>query len=124
MVRDFIWVGLGGAAGSIARYAVTLAVSRVWAKPLPLATLGINLAGSLLIGLIWGLASRHLWGNAHTLWLLFATGLCGGFTTFSAFALEQMKLLQAGLPLTALVYLLLSIAGGILLCWTGYMLAR
>lgn len=124
MVRDFIWVGIGGAAGSIARYAVTLAVSRVWSKPLPLATLSINLSGSLLIGIIWGLACRYHWGNANTLWLLFATGLCGGFTTFSAFALENMKLLQGGLPLTALLYLLLSITGGLLLCWTGYMLAR
>jgi CrcB protein len=124
MLRDFIWVGLGGAAGSMARYAVTLAVNKVWDKPLPLATLSINLTGSLLIGLLWGLTARYQWGTSGTAWLLLATGLCGGFTTFSAFALENVKLLQGNLAWTSLLYLLCSIAGGILLCRAGYLLAR
>lgn len=124
MFRDLLLVGAGGALGSMARYSITLAVNKVWERPMPLATLGINLGGCLLIGLLFGGAQRYQWTAASAMWLLLATGVCGGFTTFSAFALENLKLLQSSQAATAMIYILLSVTGGILLCWAGYLLAR
>lgn len=124
MLRDFILVAFGGAAGSVARYAVSLAISRYWARPFPLAILLINLAGCLAIGMLAGIAARNEWMQRSGMWLLLATGLCGGFTTFSAFALDNVKLLEGHLLTATIVYLVASIVGGILLCRIGMQLMR
>jgi CrcB protein len=115
-----LYVGAGGAAGSIARYMTGLAISRFMTTPFPIATLSVNLLGSFIIGLLFGLASK---GNAWLVndggLLLLATGFCGGFTTFSTFALEHISLLQKGQSTTAIIYMVLSLAGGLLLCKLG-----
>ena len=122
MLRTFLLVGVGGAAGSMARYATTLLLTRASANAFPAATMLVNLMGCLLIGVLAGWAERSvLLNNAG--WALLATGFCGGFTTFSAFALDNMKLQQGGASGTALVYSMISIVGGMLLCYIGYHLA-
>jgi CrcB protein len=88
----------------------------------PWATLSVNLIGCLLIGILAGIAPRGGW-MLHTGWALLATGLCGGFTTYSAFALDNIRLLEAGGNITALVYVLVSFVAGIILCYAGYALA-
>jgi fluoride exporter len=118
MLKNFILVGLGGATGSMLRYAVSLLlVNRVF----PLATLLVNVAGSFLIGLILalGIKNESFAGN----WKLFlATGICGGFTTFSAFSAENLQLLQNGKPLVSLLYIAVSIVAGIFAAFLGYKL--
>ena len=89
LLKNLILVSLGGMIGSALRY---LAVHFIKHESFPYATITVNIIGSLLIGAIMGIAARQEgFGN----WRLFlATGICGGFTTFSAFAWENMQLLN------------------------------
>lgn len=118
MLRAFLLVGLGGAIGSMARYGVSLAVNRFYALSFPLATFLINITGCFLIGLLFGIAQKQD-DLQSGMWLILATGFCGGFTTFSAFALENANLLKGNLSVTALLYTVLSVILGILLCRLG-----
>lgn len=118
MLRNFFLVALGGAAGSLLRYAIALLLPRS-GHGFPWATLTVNLAGCLIIGLLAGLTPRHHW-MAQTGWVLMATGLCGGFTTFSSFALDNVKLFETGGNVTGLIYIIASLSLGIFLCYLGY----
>ncbi len=87
-MKQLLLVGLGGMIGSMLRY-LTGQVIRL--ENFPYATFTVNLLGSLVIGVIMGVAARQ---EGFTNWRLFlATGICGGFTTFSAFAWENLQLL-------------------------------
>lgn len=89
LLKNIILVGLGGMIGSALRY---LAVHFIKHESFPYATFTVNIIGSLIIGAVMGVAAREEgFGN----WRLFlATGICGGFTTFSAFAWENMQFLS------------------------------
>ena len=88
LLKNLFLVSMGGMIGSAFRY---LAVHFIRHESFPYATLTVNIIGSLLIGAIMGVASRE---EGFANWRLFlATGICGGFTTFSAFAWENMQLL-------------------------------
>ncbi|MCB0708504.1 MAG: fluoride efflux transporter CrcB [Chitinophagaceae bacterium] len=118
MVKDFLLIGLGGAAGSVLRYATGLLLSN---KHFPIATFSVNIIGSFIIGVVFALSIRD--ESFSNNWKLFlATGLCGGFTTFSAFSLENMGLLQSGKYSIALLYIGLSIVLGIAATFLGYSL--
>ncbi len=121
MLRSLLLVGLGGAAGSIARYAITLFINKSRTLNFPLATFIINITGCLLIGLLFGYIQKQS-NQQSALWLVLATGFCGGFTTFSAFALENINLLRQQLNLTAILYTAASVVIGLLLCRLGIML--
>ena len=111
MVKNFLLVGLGG----MLRLAVNMTLKTV---TIPLATFLINIVGSLVIGIVIGLAIRS--SQFDTNWRLFlATGLCGGFTTFSSFSLESLLLLQQQRYILFLLYLFLSIVFGITATWAG-----
>ena len=124
MLRDFLLVGLGGAFGSMARYGVSILINETWSKPFPLATVLINLVGCLVIGILYGLSGKYSWPGTGINWLLLATGICGGFTTFSAFALENVKLMEGELNIVALMNIAVSVIGGIICCWLGVQVAR
>jgi CrcB protein len=119
MIKQLLLVGLGGGAGSMLRYLSTLLVARHFTGHAPLATFLVNVTGCLLVGLLAGLFPR-----GDTARLLLLTGFCGGYTTFSAFAAENVALWQQGnYPLLAL-YTTLSVVAGIAAAWGGAAIAR
>lgn len=117
-------VGAGGFFGSIARYLTVISVDRKVNSVFPFGTLTVNILGSLILGVVLALLSRKT-GNYSDQWRLFlGTGFCGGFTTFSAFAVENLNLLQEKFPSSAFLYIIASLAGGLLAVWSGFAIAR
>ena len=123
MIKNFLIVGLGGAAGSILRYAVQKIFSSQSAAAFPTATLLVNIVGCFLIGILWGMVSRSLSWNEE-MKLLLMTGFCGGFTTFSAFTLEGIGLLNENKTALFFIYLTASVAGGLLATFIGIRIAK
>ncbi|HEX8578027.1 MAG TPA: fluoride efflux transporter CrcB [Allosphingosinicella sp.] len=116
---NLLLVMIGGAAGAGLRYeAGRIALSR-FGGAFPSGTLFVNLLGSLAIGLLAGLLLAQ--GAAdRPLWLFLATGLLGGFTTFSAFSLELVQLVERGQPLAAAGYAAFSVVAGLALAALGF----
>ncbi len=123
MGKDILLVGLGGFAGSVARYLVSVSVASQTARVFPLATFLVNVIGCFLIGVLFQTAERGEVLSVE-LRLLLMTGFCGGFTTFSAFSVENIQLLQKGEFAFAAGNIILSIAVGIAATWFGIALAR
>ena len=98
-------VGLGGFVGSVLRYLVTLLP---YGAGFPVKTLAINVLGAFVLGLICALATRHVDASPQLV-LMLKVGVCGGFTTFSTFALETSDLLQSGAWPAALAYVVASV---------------
>ena len=116
MIRNFLLVGIGGALGTMLRYGCNLFI---WHKQFPLATLLINTTGSFIIGVAVAYALKNETFAAN--WRLFlTTGICGGFTTFSAFSLENIQLLESGKFAMAALYIAASILLGIAAVWLGF----
>jgi len=118
MIKNLLLVGLGGSIGSMVRYAVSLLTN---SKLFPYATLSVNIIGSFIIGIVFALSIKEA-GLSNNWRLFLATGICGGFTTFSAFSLENMGLLQSGRIGIALTYIIISIVLGIAATFLGYLL--
>ncbi len=115
MLKEFLLVGAGGALGSVLRYTGSLLQQ---GKTFPLATLLINIIGSFVIGMVMGWCLKN---ESFSNWKLFlATGICGGFTTFSAFSFENLLLLQNGKIFLSLLYITGSVVFGIAAAWLGY----
>lgn len=123
MIKEILFVGIGGAAGSILRYVTTLVTVKYYPASFPLATFIVNVAGCFLVGLLFGVMGQESSGNQN-LKLLLITGFCGGFTTFSAFAMENVSLVQSGNTVTAGGYIVASIVFGILAVWIGLAITR
>ena len=122
MIKSILIVGLGSCAGGILRYLVLLALPPR-ESGFPTATFIVNIAGCLLIGLLYGLFSKY--SETHSaLCLLLTTGLCGGFTTFSTFSNEAVTMLQGGNIQMFLLYVIGSVICGILATIGGYVLIR
>ena len=118
MLQSVLIVGTGGFLGSVGRYLITYVIKKQGVSVFPIATLTINLAGSLLIGLI--MAAAFTENVNHQMRLLLATGFCGGFTTFSTFSFEFFSLLQNGHNGYALLYAGASLVLGLLTVWLGF----
>ena len=111
---NVLLVGIGGALGSIARHGVGVAIARAApAGVTPYATMAVNLAGCLVIGVLAGLVASHRLVLAPGMRAFVFVGVLGGFTTFSAFSLELVMLMQRGQFGYAALYLILSVALGV-----------
>ncbi|MCC7275770.1 MAG: fluoride efflux transporter CrcB [Alphaproteobacteria bacterium] len=123
LTANLLLVMLGSALGGGARYAAELA----WPNPspgdsLPIAVLAVNVVGSLLAGILVGLSlpGGPLYLSRAN--LLLVTGFCGGFTTFSAFSLHTLAMLQEGEPYIALTYIVLSVVLCVAAAALGYLI--
>jgi CrcB protein len=120
-------VALGGGVGAVLRYqagrALTALLGPATVAAFPWATLLINVSGSLAMGLLAGWLARN--GTASETWrLLIGVGLLGGFTTFSAFSLELMLLIERGEATTAFAYALISVLAGVTALYVGLIVMR
>jgi CrcB protein len=95
ILKNILLVGFGGGMGSIARYLCQKYIAQWYPHPFPFGTFLVNISGCFLIGLFYALSEK---GNLLTPeWRIFlTTGICGGFTTFSSFAYENMTLMKSG----------------------------
>jgi len=122
------YVALGGAIGSVLRYQagrlMTLVLGPAAVTAFPWATLLVNVSGSLAMGLLAGWLARNggIAGDAGRLFV--GVGLLGGFTTFSAFSLELMMLIERGQPALALTYAGVSIIAGLTALYIGLIVMR
>ncbi len=108
MIKTLLLVGLGGAIGSIFRYLTHWLTTKYFQNSFPLSTFFVNIIGSLLIGLFIGYIGKYFPEN-HPLKFFLIVGFCGGFTTFSSFALENYNLLQNNNQIIAYIYMSTSI---------------
>src|SRR5690554_6614034 len=118
MLKTLVIVGIGGGVGSVLRYLTSVITDKYIQNVFPWATFLVNILGCVMIGILLGWFTKQQVENAE-LRLLFITGFCGGFTTFSAFALENFKLFQSGNVLLALLYIALTVVLGVLAVWIG-----
>ena len=107
MIKTLLIVALGGGVGSAVRYLVSS------------LTFVVNVAGCFIVGLLYGLLEGE---SSHSTRLLLMTGFCGGFTTFSAFVNESLCMTDAKAYMVTVLYITLSIAVGLLLCYVGRLL--
>jgi len=117
-----ILIALGGAIGAVSRYTVGAIDYRFSFGVFPVGTLVVNLAGSAVIGLLWGLCEATTVSSNVRVFLF--VGILGGFTTFSTFALENFNLLRDGERAIALANIVLSNVFGVALVYAGYTAAR
>lgn len=112
-MRGVLFVAIGGATGSVARYLV----SRWFSGDFPWGTFAVNVIGSLLIGLLTGIVGRGILSDDMK--LLLVTGFCGGFTTFSTFACESFQMMRAGDALLSAAYVGISVIAGMMAVYAG-----
>lgn len=118
----YIYILAGGAAGSLIRFVISEYISAKYPSDFPVGIFFVNILGALLIGFLFGYLTVNELMDDKLRFLLFV-GLLGGFTTFSSFALENMRLIKDGLLLTSFLYIMLTNVIGIALAFTGYFTA-
>jgi CrcB protein len=122
-LNTVLLVGAGGFIGSIARYVTVQSVDRRLNSLFPYGTLTVNILGSLILGMVISFLAKRTGISSE--WKFFlATGFCGGFTTFSAFAYENYSLLEQRLTGTAIIYILASLVFGILAMALGMLIGK
>lgn len=123
MIKNILLVGFGGGIGSVARYLCHRWFGMQVMHSFPWGTFAVNIAGCFLIGLFWGMSFRSFDSNES--WKLFLmTGLCGGFTTFSAFTLEGIGLIKEQKWMLFFLYAAGSVIIGLLATYAGMKLTR
>lgn len=123
MWQNILLIGTGGFFGSVMRYGTNEFFIKTFETNKPLGTFAVNIIGSLLIGIILGLFENGTLLSPN--WKLFlAVGFCGGFTTFSSFALENLSLMQADAFFTSVLYIAASIVLGLAAVYAGFWIAK
>ena len=116
MIKNILIVGTGGALGSIVRYLISCLFTYLSITS-ELATLLVNIVGSLIIGLL-------IPASQNSLYLLMAVGFCGGFTTFSTFSAQAFQMLQNSQRLSSIIYILASVLISISFVFLGFYLSE
>ncbi len=119
MLPHWALVAIGGAAGAALRYGVSLWALAAFGPGWPWGTLLVNVAGGFAMGALAALA-----GEDRALMALLGVGLLGGFTTFSAFSLETLRMLERGALVSACAYMIGTAALAVLACLAGFAAAR
>ncbi|WP_417671538.1 fluoride efflux transporter CrcB [Roseibium sp.] len=123
-MKHLVLVMLGGGLGAGARYLVALATLRLFGPGFPVGTLTVNVVGSLVMGLFIGWLARHEGAWLQDVRYFVATGVLGGFTTFSAFSLDTAVLWQRGDVVPAMVYVAASVLLSVIGVFAGLFLMR
>ena len=118
----FLSIAFGGAAGALLRYGVSGLISRSFSGGFPLGTLAVNLIGSFLIGLLWGVL--EIVTISQNVRLFIFIGLLGSFTTFSTFSLENFSMLRDGEYWLVLCNVALSVVLGVMFVFIGFFVSR
>jgi CrcB protein len=118
MIKDLLFIGIGGFAGSILRYLIYLSFANRNLTIFPYATLVINLVGCLAIGVVSVMIEKAV-PQSRSLYLVVSVGLLGGFTTFSAFGLETLNLIENQQTQLALLNILANVLLGLAAVWIG-----
>lgn len=119
MIKQILFVGAGGAVGSIMRFLTSEVTGRYYDLKFPLATFIINMLGCFAIGLLVNLIP-----SGSSLRFLLIIGFCGGFTTFSAFARETFDLIEINQMPMAFAYTMLSCILGVCAVWLGIYITK
>ena len=123
MIKNILLVGLGGGIGSMARYLCQKWFADTFQHPIPWGTFTVNVVGCFAIGIFWGIIFKSFATNET--WKLFLmTGLCGGFTTFSAFTLEGIGLIKEQRLALFFSYVAASVVLGLLATYIGMKIIR
>lgn len=122
-MKLFLWVCVGGAAGSGARYLIAVWSLERLGKAFPWGTLAVNVVGCLFLGVLMRIGEKS-GPVSPTLLIALTTGVLGGFTTYSSFNFEVFRMVQQGHARTAVAYVLLTLGGGFLASALGYAGAR
>ena len=120
---NLLFIAIGGALGSVARYLFSAFVMRTSGTLFPLGTFVVNLAGCVVFGAIAG-AAQHRFALTPDARAFLLVGVLGGFTTFSAYAFESVVLLRDGQFLAATANIVGQVVAGVAGLWSAYLLMR
>ena len=123
IINTSLIIGLGGFLGTIFRFLISLSMEKYFATSFPIGTIMVNLIGCFLIGLLSGYFTQKL-GDQTQLFFFLTIGVLGGFTTFSAIAMDSQVFIENGEYLKMLTYISVQAILGIALCLIGYNLIK
>jgi CrcB protein len=121
-MRELLLIGTGGFIGSVCRYLLSKAVQEKTLSLFPFGTLTVNIIGCLAVGLVFATSEKFHFTSGRILFL--TTGICGGFTTFSAFSSETIAMLREGNLLQASFYVIVSVLFCLLATFLGYSISK
>lgn len=121
-MHESLWVMAGGATGALMRYQLGRLAFHMWGADYPYGTLLANVIGGFAMGVLVGVLARA--GGSEAMRLLLAVGVLGGFTTFSAFSLEVVLMIERGAAMQAAGYIALSVLGAVIALFAGLSMVR